>query len=100
MQALYWQPPKPEELRAWGLTAEDCPPPGCDLWEENWPAVRLFVQCETQWRMGMNGPVGLDYNVVFHELDRQGLVGEEYDELMASVRIMESEALTIIRERR
>lgn len=83
-----------------GLRVEDYEPPECDLWDENWPVVKLFTQCETQWRMGMNGPIGLDYNVVFHELDRQGLDGLEYDETMASVRIMEAEALTILRERR
>lgn len=23
--------------------------------------MELFIRCETQWRMGINGPVGMDY---------------------------------------
>lgn len=63
------------------------------LWPDNWPAISLFTQLTTQWRIGFNGPTGLDYNVVFHELDRKGLAGEEYDELMAQIRVIESTAL-------
>ena len=29
-----------------------------------WPAVEAFLVCQTQWRMGPNGPVGLDYTAV------------------------------------
>ena len=35
-----------------------------EVWEENWPAVELFLRVQTQWRVGMNGPVGLDYGAV------------------------------------
>jgi hypothetical protein len=32
--------------------------------EENWPAVEVFLRVQTQWRVGMNGPIGLDYGAV------------------------------------
>jgi hypothetical protein len=35
-----------------------------EVWEENWPAVEMWLQVCTQWRVGMNGPVGLDYSVL------------------------------------
>jgi hypothetical protein len=41
----------------------------------------------------MNGPTGLDYNVVFHELDRSGLAGDEYEDMMVSIRTIEGVAL-------
>lgn len=64
-----------------------------ELWPENWPAIQLFNRVSTQWRVGANGPVGLDYNVIFHELDRKGLADDDYDDLMASIRVIESTAL-------
>lgn len=36
-------------------------PPDTPVWPENWRAVRLFAELQTQWRMGPGGPVGLDY---------------------------------------
>ena len=37
--------------------------------------------------------MGLDYNVLFHEMDRMGLEPEAYDDLFASVRVIEGVAL-------
>lgn len=79
---------------AWvGTTEADYDPPKVELWPDNWPPIRLFTQVSTQWRVGMNGPTGLDYNVVFHELDRTGVVGDDFDEMMAALRAIESTAL-------
>lgn len=41
----------------------------------------------------MAGPYALDYNVIQHGLDRLGVVGEEYDQVMADLGIIESQAL-------
>jgi len=27
----------------------------CEVWEENWPAVEMFLRVQTQWRTTMNG---------------------------------------------
>jgi len=35
-----------------------------EVWPENWEAVRLFIRCQTQWRIGMNGRAGLDYGAL------------------------------------
>ena len=40
------------------------PPQAFEVWPENWPAVLLFIRCQTQWRTGINGLVGLDYQAV------------------------------------
>ena len=50
--------------------------------------------------MGSSGPVGLDYNVLFHKLDRMKLDHEEYERIEKSVRVMEDEALTVIWKRK
>lgn len=66
------------------------------MWEENALPIQLFQDNATQWRTGAMGVVGLDYTVFFHELDRKGITGEEYDQVMKAIRIIESEALNQI----
>lgn len=92
-EALYWQAPAAKELAALGLCQSDFAPPEVELWPENWPAIQLFTQLSTQWRIGPSGPVGLDYNVVFHELDRRQLGRDDYDDMMGAIRTIEEVAL-------
>jgi hypothetical protein len=75
------------------MKPEDFPEPEVALWPENWPCLNLFTQLSTQWRVGMNGPTGLDYNVFFHEMDRNGVHGDDYDEMLAGLRVIETTAL-------
>lgn len=98
-EELYQEEADPSELAVLGLLPEDIPPRQFDLWPENWPAIQLFLQFQTQWRTGMNGPTGLDYNVIFHELDRRGLESDAYDDLMGSVRVIEDVALRILHKK-
>lgn len=77
-----------------GVDPEDFEAPEVGLWPENWPALRLFLDFRTQWRTGFNGPVGLDYGVIQHELDRRKLSPDEYDDLMDCMRVIEQAALT------
>lgn len=69
-----------------------------EVWPENWPAFLLFSELQTQWRVGMNGPSGLDYNVLFKKLDRMGLSESEYADLEDDIRVMEFEALSVMHE--
>ena len=54
---------------------------------------------DTQWRVGMNGPTGLDFNVLYRKMDRMGLSPDEYDQLEADVSVMEAAALDTMRKR-
>lgn len=69
-----------------------------DIWPENADAVALFIQLQTQWRIGMSGPTGLDYNVLYHKLDRRALTPEQYEQLEEDIRTMEYEALSVLGE--
>ncbi len=33
----------------------------CEVWQENWEAVEMFLRLQTQWRTSMSGVIGLDY---------------------------------------
>ena len=47
-----------EQIAAANLTPIDA---DFEVWEENWATVQMFLRIQTQWRVSMSGPVGLDY---------------------------------------
>lgn len=63
------------------------------MWPENWPAFSVFVRVRTQWRTGPRGVIGLDYGVIYRELDRMHLGPDRYDQLMDDLRVLEAAAL-------
>lgn len=70
-----------------------------EIWPENWPAFELFGKLIGQWRMGMNGPVALDHNVLFQRLDRMNLPPDEYESMDAAILAMEAAALEAMRDK-
>lgn len=54
---------------------------------------------ETQWRMSMKGPTGLDHNVLLKRLDRMDLSAEDYDDMDSDIRAMEVAALAAMNEK-
>jgi hypothetical protein len=70
-----------------------------DVWDENWPAVRLFQSLQTQWRVGMGGAYGLDMLVAYHRMDRMRLSDNDYDALEDDLRVMEYAALGVMNKK-
>ena len=95
-RAFYEPGPTANELAAFGFTAEDIGDQSVEIWPDNARSFELFVSLRTQWRIGMSGATGLDYNVLYHKLDRLNLTDDEYDEIERDVAIMEAEALDAI----
>ncbi|EPJ6835920.1 DUF1799 domain-containing protein [Stenotrophomonas maltophilia] len=93
MGALYWRAPTESELMQLGLKAKHFPPPQVELWPECVLPIEVFSRVSTQWRVGAGGPIGLDYNVVYQELQREALVPERHAEVMAGIRVIEHAAL-------
>lgn len=90
---MYARAPTEHELAAAGLTAEDFEGEAAEVWPENQQAYFLFADLRTQWRVGMGGPTGLDYMVLYAKLDRMRLSDEEADDLEGDIRTMEYAAL-------
>lgn len=78
-----------------GLKLSDFPRPCVELWPDHVLAFNLFTRNYTQWRVGAGGPIGLDYGVLYHDLDRQELSKTEQQEIMDVLRIIERAALEI-----
>lgn len=90
---MYERLPDSDEPDAFGLKASDYAHEAVEVWPENWQTFELFSQMQTQWRVGMAGPTGLDYNVLFHKMDRMRLGDEDYESLEEGIRTMEFAAL-------
>lgn len=85
-----------------GVDIAKLPPPALvdpdrvEVWAPNWPAFRLFLACETQWRavgtMGRPIWIGLDYAAT--EIVQRRLDLDDVD--WRDLQIMEGAALAIL----
>jgi hypothetical protein len=64
-----------------------------EVWPENWEAFCIFADLQTQWRVGFGGETGLDYGVLYRDLDDLGITGPDRLLLKADIRAMEQAAL-------
>lgn len=71
--------------------------PPLEVWECHWDDMLLFVAMASQWRIGMNGATGLDYNALPLVARYKGirLTPERFE----AVQVMENEALLVFGER-
>lgn len=69
-----------------------------EVWPENLEAVKLFLRCQTQWRTGPNGLIGLDYGVALSLAKLGGAVDPLA--LLDDLQVMEMEALDLIKASR
>lgn len=86
-----------KKLNAFGLKASDYAIT-IKVLPDNEQAYSLFMFMFTQWRGGMNGYTGLDYNVLLHKMDRMKLSEDEYLQLENDMQIMENAALEQMRD--
>lgn len=98
VESLYYKLPTAAELEGTSYTVEDFADnePEVNLWPENWRAIELFCKFSTQWRCGSTGPMSLDLNVFFSEMQRKKIPDDEQDTLIEQLAIIESEALKCI----
>lgn len=66
-----------------------------EVWEENWPVLELFLKLQTQWRVGMNGLIGMDYCAVAWVLKLM-TPEDQHLSLLEDLQIMEGAVLSVI----
>lgn len=59
-----------------------------------WPALMMFLDCQTQWRTGPGGLIGLDYGAVAW-LFRLRSVADE-SAMLSDLQIIEAEVLRLV----
>ncbi len=82
---------------ALGLTLDDLD--DAEIWPENLLAVNVFIAMATQWRAGMGGPIGLDYNALPAVMRLVGVPRAQWTETFESLRVMEAEAMKVMGEK-
>ena len=83
------------DAKAFGLALpEPDAPEYFEVWPDNWPAVEMFLRCQTQWRTTMSGVCGLDY-VALEWLFRLYEV-EDQPAVLEDLQVMESAAVKIL----
>lgn len=95
-----------KELASYGVRPEDFDSDDegsfgmidCIIWPENWPSYLVFSNMGSQWRIGMNGASGLDYNVLSEIWRRLKVPFNTRDDIFQDIRLMESTALEQMRE--
>lgn len=92
------QAPTEAEAAMFGLTVEEATRV-VFYWPDNARSIDLFSQMFTQWRMGNAGPIGLDYSAVVALMEINRIDPDERTLMMSDIRVMEDEALKIIRKR-
>lgn len=96
---LYRPAPTKQEAEALGLTLEEATSVFY-LWPDNLDSINTFVCLITQWRTGVNGAVGLDYSAIPTVLNLNSVPAEKWPDLFADLRVLEDEALSIIRKKK
>lgn len=51
-------------MAAWGFSFGDLLEEKIEVWPDVWPGFILFEAMSTQWRVGMSGAIGLDYQAL------------------------------------
>lgn len=80
------------------MTVEEASGPPVEIWPDNIAAVNVFISMSTQWRVGMNGPIGLDYNAMTFVMRTAGVTKAERADVFDGIRIMEDVALETMRK--
>jgi hypothetical protein len=67
--------------------------PTFEVWEENWAAVQMFLRLQTQWRMGMNGVIGLDYGAAEWLFRLYAVKVKDQRSLLEDLQVIEAAAM-------
>lgn len=63
------------------------------MWPDNLPAVNVLIAVSTQWRAGMGGATGLDYNVLPAVFRMMNIPEADWPDTFECLRVLEDEAL-------
>lgn len=70
---------------------------GFEVFEDNWPAVEIFIRASTQWNVaGMGGYVGLNYQSI--EFLFKLFEVEDQKAVFDDIRVIEMAALRVLNE--
>lgn len=69
-----------------------------EVWADNWSYVQMFLRLQTQWRVGANGLVGLDYTAAKWLFEVYQI--EDQRDMLEALAVIEGEVLLVMSEER
>ncbi len=87
-------------MARFGLRPEDYQEEEFGVWPENWQVFDIFLSMQTQWRIGANGPIGLDYAALESLFRMNGIKRKQQRDHLEAIQIMERAALKAMAENR
>ncbi|WP_316044847.1 DUF1799 domain-containing protein [Serratia proteamaculans] len=79
------------------MTLEDVEADPVEVFPDVWPVFEVFRAMATQWRTGMGGVTGLDYNCLPWVMKVYGVDDEAA--ALTDIRMMEAAALSVIHKK-
>lgn len=86
------------EAGLFGLQLDEVPVEDVMIWDINWDTFRLFYDLHTQWRVGVGGATGLDYNAIPVVGKMLGFKRKKINAMFPDLQVMENEALITMGE--
>lgn len=89
-----------ENLSAFGLRPEDyAEEDSIKVFPQNIQSINVFIALGTQWLVGPGGPYGLNYQTLYHKLDRdKNLSDSDKERIEEDMRVLEDAALEQMRK--
>jgi hypothetical protein len=78
------------------LPEEDKPSEDCEVWDENWETVMMFLRLQTQWNVVQGGFTGLKYEVLRWFCDLYSV--EDPRAMLEGIQVMEAAALQVLND--
>ncbi|MDQ7207717.1 DUF1799 domain-containing protein [Serratia fonticola] len=79
------------------MTLEDMASDPVEILPDVWQSFEVFRAMATQWRTGMSGVTGLDYNCLPWLMKLHGIEDEAV--ALTDIRVMEASALSVIHKK-
>lgn len=92
---MYRRGPSAAAALSFGLKPTDFEQTTIRVWPDNQRVFELFLALRTQWRVGMSGIIGLDYNVLPWVMRTKGIARREQAEMFADLQTMEAAVLEL-----
>lgn len=88
-----------QDLDLFGIIADDLIEASehiFEIWPDNVETVTMFLRLGTQWRVSMNGLIGIDYNVLFQFFDLYDI--KDRKAMLDDIQHMERTVITAVNE--
>lgn len=83
-------------MSRYGMILADLDDTAVPVWSDNLPAINVLIAVSTQWRVGMNGATGLDYNVLPAVFQMMQIPNDDWPDTFECLRILESESMKMM----